>query len=316
MLKIVSRFVVVFLCCFITSIVNAKLDNNMNKLIKNEKVEWQLVNINYFPNSLSDSESDYKTSKLFNKLLVSSNQHQLIFNEKYFINIKPTNDNLIPEVRNLLQKELKRLNLSDLQQKNQYFIFETSPKQYNLNQSLVCNSDYLFLFLNNELILTFKIKQKIRKELANIYNELNTITLPLNDRYWLSDENDVFSPIPNEFNYFFKGISDDDYLKIIKLKEYKKIKLLLLFSYSIAGSPQLSLISLSKDFDFIDRLELGENVELEDGGIWNKYLIDQNYRVTIKKIESPYDVQKKPTILLNQTNYIINENGIFVKLKR
>ncbi|WP_176701270.1 hypothetical protein, partial [Gilliamella sp. wkB108] len=254
--------------------------------------------------------------ELFNELLIRTNQHQLIFNEKYFINIKPTNDSLAPDIRNLLQKELKRLNLTEHQRENQYFVFETSPTQYNLTQSLVFNSDYLFLFINNELILTFKIKQKIRKELANIYNELNTINLPLADRYWPPEENDGFFPIPDEFNFFFKGIVKDDYLQAIKLKEYKKINLLLLFSYSFSGSPQLSLVSLSNNFDFIDRLELGENVELEDGGIWNKYLIDKNYRVTIKKFESPYDGQKKPTILLNQTNYIINENGLFVKLKR
>lgn len=296
--------------------VNAELENNVKELTKEDTIEWQLVNINYFPDSLSDFESIYQASELFNELLVRSNQHQLIFKEKYFINIKPTNDKLDPDIQNLLQKELERLNLTEHQQKNQYYVFETSPTQYNLTQSLVFNSDYLFLFVNNELILTFKIKQKMRKELANIYNELNTIALPLADRYWPPEENDGFFPIPNEFNFFFKGIVKDDYLQAIKLKNYKNINFLLLFSYSFSGSPQLSLVSLSNNFDFIDRLELGENVELEDGGIWNKYLIDQNYRVTIKKIESPYDGQTKPTILLNQTNYIINENGHFIKLKR
>ncbi|WP_085166105.1 hypothetical protein [Gilliamella bombi] len=316
MLKIINRFAIVCLCCFVTSIVNARLENNVNELIKEDMIEWQLVNINYFPNSLSNSESVYQLSKLFNGFLIRSNQYQLIFNEKYSIHIKPTNDNLIPDFKRLLQKELKRLNLVDHQQENQYFIFETLPEQYNLNQSLVFNSDYLFLFINNELILTFKNKQKMRQELASIYNNLNTAILPLTDRYWPLEENDGFSPIPDEFNFFLKGIAKDDYLHAIKLKKYKKINLILLFSYSISGAPQLSLISLSEDFDFIDRMELGENIELEDGGIWNRYLIDENYRITIKKIQSPYDGYKKATIFLNQTSYIINENGIFVKLKR
>ncbi|OCG17301.1 hypothetical protein [Gilliamella sp. WF3-4] len=316
MLKIINRFAIVCLCCLITLIANAELENNVKELIKEDTTEWQLVNINYFPNSLSDSESVYQLSELFNGLLITSNQYQLIFNEKYSIGIKPINDNLIPNFRSLLQKELKRLNLTDHQQENQYFISETLSEQYNLNQSLVFNSDYLFLFINNEIILTFKNKRKMRQELANIYNNLNTAVLPLVDRYWPPEENDSFLPIPDEFNFFLKGIVQDDYLHAIKLKKYKKINLILLFSYSISGAPQLSLISLSEDFDFIDRMELGENVELEDGGIWNKYLIDENFRITIKKIESPYDGYKKTTIFLNQTNYIINENGIFVKLKR
>jgi hypothetical protein len=316
MLKIINRFAIVCLCCLITLIANAELKNNVKELIKEDTTEWQLVNINYLSNSSTDFEFiDYLYKNLKN-ISVKSNKYQLIFNEKYSIHIKPTNDNLIPDFRRLLQKELKRLNLVDHQQENQYFIFETLPEQYNLNQSLVFNSDYLFLFINNELILAFKNKQKMRQELASIYNNLNTAILPLTDRYWPLEENDGFSPIPDEFNYFFRGISDDDYLHAIKLKKYKKINLILLFSYSISGAPQLSLISLSEDFDFIDRMELGENIELEDGGIWNKYLIDENFRITIKKIESPYDGYKKTTIFLNQTNYIINENGIFVKLKR
>ncbi|WP_141674703.1 hypothetical protein, partial [Gilliamella sp. Fer1-1] len=182
MLKIINRFAIVCLCCLITLIANAELENNVKELIKEDTTEWQLVNINYFPNSLSDSESVYQLSELFNGLLITSNQYQLIFNEKYSIGIKPINDNLIPNFRSLLQKELKRLNLTDHQQENQYFISETLSEQYNLNQSLVFNSDYLFLFINNEIILTFKNKRKMRQELANIYNNLNTAVLPLVDR--------------------------------------------------------------------------------------------------------------------------------------
>ncbi|WP_218056161.1 hypothetical protein, partial [Gilliamella sp. wkB108] len=67
MLKIVSRFVILFLCCFITSITNAEVENNVNELTKDDIIEWQLVNINYFPDSLSDSESIYQSSELFNE---------------------------------------------------------------------------------------------------------------------------------------------------------------------------------------------------------------------------------------------------------
>ncbi|WP_430876054.1 hypothetical protein [Gilliamella sp. G0441] len=316
MFKIISRFIGLFLFCYFAIIANTEAKNNANDSINKDTTEWQLVNINYLSNSTTDFELIDQMYRSLKKISVKSNKYQLIFEDKYLINIKQTKANLAASIQNLLDKELKRLNLIDNQQDNQNFMIETLPNQYNLNESLVLNSDYLFLFNNNDIILTYKNKQKMRKELESIYNQLHTVTLPLNDRYWPPEKNDGFLPIPDEFNYFFKGMLDDDYLKAIKLKEFNNIKLLLLSSYSLSGSPQLSLVSLSNNFYFIDRMELGENLELEDGGIWNKFLIDNNYQITIQKIESPYDGYKKQTILLNRTNYIIDEKGVFVKLKR
>ena len=316
MFKIISRFVGLFLFCYIAIIANTEAKNNANDSVKDETIEWQFININYQSNSTTDFELIDQIYRSLKKISVKSNKYQLIFDDKYLLNIKQNKANFAANIQNLLHKELKRLNLTNDQQDNQNFIIETLPDQYSLNESLVLNSDYLFLFYNNDIILTYKNKQKVRNGLANIYNQLHTVTLPLNDSYWPPEENDGFTPIPNEFNYFFKGMLDDDYLKAIKLKEYNNIKLLLLSSYSLSGSPQLSLVSLSNEFNFIDRLELGEHFELEDGGVWNKFLIDKNYCITIQKIESPYDGSKKQTILLNRTKYVINEKGVFIKLKR
>lgn len=75
----------------------------------------------------------------------------------------------------------------------------------------------------------------------------------------------------------------------------------------------LSLISLSNTFDVIDRLEIGEVSELEDGGIVVNYTIDKNYLITLNKVE--HRDNKSPK-LLSKNYYKINDQGKFIKLKK
>ena len=183
MFKIINRFVGLFLFCYIAIIANTEAKNNANDSVKDDTIEWQLININYLYNSTTDFELIDQIYRRLKEISVKSNKYQLIFDNKYLLNIKQNKANLAANIHNLLHNELKRLNLIDNQQDNQNFMIETLPNQYNLNESLVLNSDYLFLFNNNDIILTYKNKQKMRKELESIYNQLHTVTLPLNDRY-------------------------------------------------------------------------------------------------------------------------------------
>jgi hypothetical protein len=316
MLKvIISRFFFLCLYCFIPLSLSAnEIKNNPNILTRPEIIEWQLVDITYLSNNLIKPEALEQLLKNAKDISVKSWGYKLILDQNHTINIRPTTDNLSQRFYKLLQKGLERLNLADNQQENQYFAFVTQPKQYNLNQSLVVISDHLFLFTNNEIVLVFKSKQKMRQELASIYKKLNITNIPLNNRYWSNEEeNDIFLPITDEFNYFFRGMIDDGNLKALKLKSYKKIKLLLLSSCAINSIDGLSLISLSDYFDIIDRLEIGEYSELEDGGILSEYVIDKNYRITISKIEHRND---KPSKLLSKISYIINDKGNFVKVEK
>lgn len=313
MLKVINRLVL-YLCCFFSFIVNATINKIPNTLTESGITEWQLVDITYLPNNLHKSEVFEQLLEKSKNISLKSLNNKLIINENNAINIYQTTNTLPTQVYKLLQKVLERLNLTNKQNEYQYFTFATLPKQYNFNKSIVLISDYLFLFTDDEIVLAFKIKQKMRQELASIYNKLNTTNVPLNNRYWSDEEeNNVFSAIHDEFNYFFKGMIDDGELKVLKLKSYKKIKLLLLYSCAINSSNSLSLISLSNNFDVIDRLEIGEIYELEDGGIVVDYTIDKNYLITLNKVE--HRDNKSPK-LLSKNYYKINDKGKFIKLKK
>lgn len=314
MLKIINRLFLLYLCCFFSLIVNATIKNNPDTPTKSDITEWQLIDITYLPNKLHEPEVFEQLIEKSKNISLKSSNNKLIIDENNAIDIHQTKDTLPPQVNKLLQKVLERLNLTNKQIEYKYFTFEKLPKQYNLNKSIVLISDYLFLFTDDEIVLAFKIKQKMRQELAGIYNKLNTTNVPLNNRYWSDEEeNNVFSAIHDEFNYFFKGMIDDGSLKILKLKSYKNIKLLLLYSCAINSSNSLSLISLSNNFDVIDRLEIGEVYELEDGGILVEYAIDKNYLITLNKVE--HRDNKSPK-LLSKNYYKINDQGKFVKVKK
>lgn len=301
MLKITIRFIFVCLCCFLPLMINAN------------EIKWQLVDITYLSDHSIQIEKLLALLEKSKNISVKSSNNKLIIDEHNVIEMQETKEKVPPNVHSLLQEEVERLNLPDNKQKKQYFTFTTLPQQYNLNQFVLFLSDYLFLFSNDEFILTFKDKQKTLHDFSDLYNTLNTANLPLANRYFPPDEKDGFLSIPDEFNYFFKGMIDDGNLEAIKLKTYKETKLILLSSYSIAGYPKLSLISLSDDLNIIDRLEIGENDELEDGVILIKYTIDKNYLVTLNKVE--YRDNKLPK-LLNKTNYIINDKGKFIKVEK
>lgn len=213
----------------------------------------------------------------------------------------------------LLRDILSRLNLTDVEKNTQYSTFVTPPNQYNLNKPLVFISDYLFLFTNDELILVFKSKDKMCQELEAIYNNLNTSNLPLVNRYYPPKDQDGFLSVPDEFNYFFKGMLGDDSYQAIKLNKFNDKNLLLLSSYAASGAPYLKLISLSENFNLIDILELTTQYELEDGFSNVYYSIDKNYHITIKEIEYRNDKQPK---LLSKKHYVINNAGKFIDLKK
>lgn len=56
MFKIINRFVGLFLFCYIAIIANTEAKNNANDSVKDDTIEWQLVNINYLSNSTTDFE--------------------------------------------------------------------------------------------------------------------------------------------------------------------------------------------------------------------------------------------------------------------
>lgn len=301
MLKITTRFIFVCLYCFFPLMTNAN------------EIKWQLVDITYLSDHSIQIEKLLALLEGTKNISVKSSNNKLIIDEHNVIEVRETKEKLSPNVHSLLQEELERLNLTDNKQKKQYFTFMTLPQQYNLNQSLALMSDYLFLFSNDEFILTFKDKQKIHHDFSDLYNKFNTANLPLANRYFPPDEKDGFLSMPDEFNYFLKGMIDDGNLEAIKLKTDKETKLILLSSYSIAGYPKLSLISLSDDLNIIDRLEIGENYEMEEGVTLIEYAIDKNYLVTLNKVE--YRDNNLPK-LLDKTNYIINNKGKFIKVEK
>ena len=279
MLKVINRFVFIFLCFFYSLITNAsEIKNNSTQFLENDIIEWQLVAIDHLSNKSIEPEIFYNQLKKIKNIIIKSSKDKLIIDETNTVNVYQTPDDLLPNNQLLLKKILKKLNLTYQQQDYQHYTIKTLPTRYDLNQSVVVISNYLFLFTNNEIVLAFKIKQEIQHELANIDSKLNITHIPLNNRYWSSEnELGVFTPINNQFNYFFKGNIEESDLMLLKIKSNKKIKLLLLFTYNENSSSNLSLISLSNDFDVIDRLEIGEIYELEDGGIVTEYSIDANY---------------------------------------
>ena len=315
MLKVINRFVFIFLCFFYSLIANAsEIKNNYTQFLEKDIIEWQLVAIDHLSNKSIEPEIFYNQLKKIKNIVIKSSKDKLIIDETNTVNFNQTPDDLLPDNQLLLKKILEKLNLTYQQQDYQHYTIKTLPTLYDLNQSVVVISNYLFLFTNNEIVLAFKIKQEIQHELANIESKLNLTHLPLNNRYWSSEnELGVFTPINNQFNYFFKGNIEESDLMLLKIKSNKKIKLLLLFTYNENSSGNLSLISLTNDFDVIDRLEIGEIYELEDGGIVTEYSIDANYLITLNQVEHRNNKSPK---LLSKTSYKISDKGKFIKVNK
>lgn len=311
MLKILNKLVLIFLCFSLG--VNADDQKTSYNILNNSNlVQWQLVLIDYSSDSSPDFEHRDILYKSLNNVVIKSNYHSTSFNNDSF-DIKEITDELPQDIHNLLLKELKHFNLNSFQQDKKCFSFIKSPTQYDLNQYLVFISDYLFLFSNDGLVLTFKNEEKIRNYLASQYDKLKKVKLPLTNRFWPPESKDEFSPLSDELIYFFKGNIDDADAQSLKLQKYNDINLLLLSSYTIAGAPQLSIVSLDNSFKFIDRLELSQEYELEDGVSWIKYNIDKNYFITLNEVE--YRHNKSPKSV-SKTFYKISDKGKFIKVNK
>ena len=311
MLKILNKLVLIFLCFSLG--VNADDQKTSYNILNNSNlVQWQLVLIDYSSDSSPDFEHRDILYKSLNNVVIKSNYHSTSFNNDSF-DIKEIMDELPQDIHNLLLKELKHFNLNSFQQDKKCFSFIKSPTQYDLNQYLVFISDYLFLFSNDGFVLTFKNEEKIRNYLASQYNKLKSVKLPLTNRFWPPESKDEFSPFSDELVYFFKGSIDDSDAQSLKLQKYNDINLLLLSSYTIAGAPQLSIVSLDNSFKFIDRLELSQEYELEDGVSWIKYNIDKNYFITLNEVE--YRHNKSPKSV-SKTFYKISDKGKFIKVNK
>ena len=311
MLKILNKLVLIFLCFSLG--VNADDQKTSYNILNNSNlVQWQLVLIDYSSDSSPDFEHRDILYKSLNNVVIKSNYHSTSFNNDSF-DIKEIMDELPQDIHNLLLKELKHFNLNSFQQDKKCFSFIKSPTQYDLNQYLVFISDYLFLFSNDGLVLTFKNEEKIRNYLASQYDKLKKVKLPLTNRFWPPESKDEFSPFSDELVYFFKGSIDDSDAQSLKLQKYNDINLLLLSSYTIAGAPQLSIVSLDNSFKFIDRLELSQEYELEDGVSWIKYNIDKNYFITLNEVE--YRHNKSPKSV-SKTFYKISDKGKFIKVNK
>lgn len=311
MLKILNKLVLIFLCFSLG--VNADDQKTSYNILNNSNlVQWRLVLIDYSSDSSPDFEHRDILYKNLNNVVIKSNYHSTSFNNDSF-DIKEITDELPQDIHNLLLKELKHFNLNSFQQDKKCFSFIKSPTQYDLNQYLVFISDYLFLFSNDGLVLTFKNEEKIRNYLASQYDKLKKVKLPLTNRFWPPESKDKFSPFSDELIYFFKGSIDDSDAQSLKLQKYNDINLLLLSSYTIAGAPQLSIVSLDNSFKFIDRLELSQEYELEDGVSWIKYNIDKNYFITLNEVE--YRHNKSPKSV-SKTFYKISDKGKFIKVNK
>ncbi|MBI0095551.1 MULTISPECIES: hypothetical protein [Gilliamella] len=311
MLKILNKLVLIFLCFSLG--VNADDQKTSYNILNNSNlVQWQLVLIDYSSDSSPDFEHRDILYKSLNNVVIKSNYHSTSFNNDSF-DIKEIMDELPQDIHNLLLKELKHFNLNSFQQDKKCFSFIKSPTQYDLNQYLVFISDYLFLFSNDGFVLTFKNEEKIRNYLASQYDKLKSVKLPLTNRFWPLESKDEFSPFSDELVYFFKGSIDDSDAQSLKLQKYNDINLLLLSSYTIAGAPQLSIVSLDNSFKFIDRLELSQEYELEDGVSWIKYNIDKNYFITLNEVE--YRHNKSPKSV-SKTFYKISDKGKFIKVNK
>lgn len=311
MLKILNKLVLIFLCFSLG--VNADDQKTSYNILNNSNlVQWRLVLIDYSSDSSPDFEHRDILYKNLNNVVIKSNYHSTSFNNDSF-DIKEITDELPQDIHNLLLKELKHFNLNSFQQDKKCFSFIKSPTQYDLNQYLVFISDYLFLFSNDGLVLTFKNEEKIRNYLASQYDKLKKVKLPLTNRFWPPESKDEFSPFSDELVYFFKGSIDDSDAQSLKLQKYNDINLLLLSSYTIAGAPQLSIVSLDNSFKFIDRLELSQEYELEDGVSWIKYNIDKNYFITLNEVE--YRHNKSPKSV-SKTFYKISDKGKFIKVNK
>lgn len=311
MLKILNKLVLIFLCFSLG--VNADDQKTSYNILNNSNlVQWQLVLIDYSSDSSPDFEHRDILYKNLNNVVIKSNYHSTSFNNDSF-DIKEITDELPQNIHNLLLKELKHFNLNSFQQDKKCFSFIKSPTQYDLNQYLVFISDYLFLFSNDGLVLTFKNEEKIRNYLASQYDKLKKVKLPLTNRFWPPESKDEFSPFSDELIYFFKGSIDDSDAQSLKLQKYNDINLLLLSSYTIAGAPKLSIVSLDNSFKFIDRLELSQEYELEDGVSWIKYNIDKNYFITLNEVE--YRHNKSPKSV-SKTFYKISDKGKFIKVNK
>lgn len=311
MLKILNKLVLIFLCFSLG--VNADDQKTSYNILNNSNlVQWQLVLIDYLSDSSPDFEHRDILYKNLNNVVIKSNYHSTSFNNDSF-DIKEITDELPQDIHNLLLKELKHFNLNSFQQDKKCFSFIKSPTQYDLNQYLVFISDYLFLFSNDGLVLTFKNEEKIRNYLASQYDKLKKVKLPLTNHFWPPESKDEFFAFSDELIYFFKGSIDDSDAQSLKLQKYNDINLLLLSSYTIAGAPQLSIVSLDNNFKFIDRLELSQEYELEDGVSWIKYNIDKNYFITLNEVE--YRHNKSPKSV-SKTFYKISDKGKFIKVNK
>lgn len=170
MLKILNKLVLIFLCFSLGG--NADDQKTSYNILNNSNlVQWQLVLIDYSSDSSPDFEHRDILYKNLNNVVIKSNYHNTSFNNDSF-DIKEITDELPQDIHNLLLKELKHFNLDSFQQDKKCFSFIKSPTQYDLNQYLVFISDYLFLFSNDGLVLTFKNEEKIRNYLASQYDKL------------------------------------------------------------------------------------------------------------------------------------------------
>jgi hypothetical protein len=182
---------------------------------------------------------------------------------------------------------------------------------YFLKNDAVYAGNYLFLYSSDDYILTFE-KQINKIIFKEIYNNLNTLSLPLKYSFDFIINEPNFIKIPETYQNLLKLDDFDNYSAIKLPKIGEQIKPVLLSAYNVAGQSILYLYTFSENYNFLDKLELYYSYDTEKGNIVTIYEIDEKYHIKIKRIEHKNDDKEK---IIENRKYIINKEGKFEEVK-
>lgn len=182
-------------------------------------------------------------------------------------------------------------------------------KRFFLMNNAIYMSDHLFLYSSNDYLITFKHTLRKVKNLEAIYKNLNTTNLPLEYSFELTHKLKNSHPIPQDYQHTLQLEYRDNYSGLKLPNPNKSTKLILISARQPVGETDIYIYTLSNRYEKLDKLVLftieGETLSGNNAGRTFKINSDHEIQITERR-------EDDTTI---KTNYIINEEGKFIKIK-
>lgn len=277
--------------------------------ITSTEAQWALVD---FDHSLNDNYDDYLREEKLKKIDIKFiDDHFFINNGLVEVKRVQLADHHIPDsIFNTIKETLEQTELNNLR----YYSFNLLQNDYQLEPLLILSpeSNDLFLYTKDDFVLSFKPNSLLQHTLSTIFPQLYEIKLPLVSDTFYANEDDL-TPLPDYFKFYLGDENVDDTLLIAKIEnDNNNYKIILFKSLTESGAPIISLITLSNQFNKIDRIILSDQSELENGHLDRNSVIDEHQQIERKKTEY---LDENPPKTLSVERYLINSEGYFLEKK-